>query len=290
MTKTRWLHAVSPLLPLLLIGGCPTTFDGRATDDVSLSADGSAAGSLSVDWVNGNLTILVDDQAAQVTAVGTKEVRAATDEVARQRIDDIEITLVEAESDPTQLFLRMTVPDRFLNAVYSADITVTLPAGLTMNIDHANGTVSVTGNTKATTIALANGDVTVAEHVGDLAIELANGSVDVDSTAGAVEVEVANGQVNVETRPADASDDIGITLATGSVRIRLPVDVAAALDLLTMTGDIVADLDDFDAVSDVLRETQNVTGERLTATLNGGGATVEAGVTIGDVDVDILVD
>jgi len=260
------------------MGGCEiiNPVSASAQEDFEITSEVVDGGSLSIDWINGTVTVVFDENTDEVTITGTRKTFAGTETLADAAIDDILIEYLVAESYPPQLYLKMTVPaGTFIS--YSADVKVVLPAGLDLTVTSANGSVEVAGNTGETRIALSNGDIVITDQEGDVETLLSNGNTEIVSTDGDVKVRVSNGSVDVEASP-EANGTIDVVADVGSVDVRVPSTFAAALTLSVNVGliELADDLADF-VVTDL---TQSL--REITATLNGGGGTIEVATSVGN--------
>ncbi|MCH7527119.1 MAG: hypothetical protein IID39_06765 [Planctomycetes bacterium] len=274
--------------PLILAVGCSVSASfsflaGRVEEPFSVSAPFEGAGSLTILWRNGEVSVRVDESATEITANGTKIVQASTDDVAQEMADQIEITMEVAESFPTQVFLRFTAPDDLI-ALFSADVEVVLPAGIVLSISNDNGNVTVQGNTESTEIDVNIGIVTVTDQSGDITVDITVGRIDIDSTAATVEATGDTASISITAQPG-ADGSVVARTANGSVSISVPANTQANLSLKTTVGAVVVSLEDF-TVNDLPPIGGFVT--EVTATLNGGGSQIVGETVIGNVSFGSL--
>lgn len=274
--------------PLILAVGCSVSASfsflaGRVEENFSVSAPFEDAGSLTILWRNGEVSVRVDESAMEITANGTKIVQAATDDDAQEMADEIEIIMEVAESFPVQVFLRFTAPDDLI-ALFSADVEVVLPAGIVLSIRNDNGNVTVQGNTESTDIEVNIGIVTVTDQSGDITVDTTVGRIDIDSTGATVEATGDTASISITAQPG-ADGSVVARTANGSVSISVPADTPANLSLKTIVGTIVVSLEDF-TVNDLPPIGGFVT--EVTATLNGGGGQIVGETVIGNVSFGSL--
>lgn len=274
--------------PLILAVGCSVSASfsflaGRVEEPFSVSAPFEDAGSLTILWRNGEVSVRVDESATEITANGTKIVQASTDDVAQEMADQIEITMEVAESFPTQVFLRFTAPDDLI-ALFSADVEVVLPAGIVLTISNDNGNITLQGNTESTEIDVNIGIVTVTDQSGDITVDITVGHIDIDSTAATVEATGDTASISITAQPG-ADGSVVARTANGSVSISVPANTQANLSLKTTVGAVVVSLEDF-TVNDLPPIGGFVT--EVTATLNGGGSQIVGETVIGNVSFGSL--
>lgn len=264
-----------------LFSGSFTILVDAAEEEFTVSAPFTDAGSLSIRWVNGNVTVSVDESATDIIATGTKFVLASGDTSAADRLDDLGIEFQVAESFPTQVFLRYTVLDAS-DASFHANVDVVIPSGITLHVTNENGTVSVTGNTESTSVTVTNGRITVADQTGNVTADTTNGTVEIDS-AGDVQATSINGSIDITARPGSADSIIART-TNGQVAILVPAETAANLTLGVALGFVEFTLTDF-TVTDLVAGLNQVS-----ATLNGGGLPITAETSTGVVSFGSLQD
>lgn len=272
--------AVAALLTTIPIGCMLTaTFTflaGRAEEPFILSTPFEDVGSLSVQWRNGSIFVLIDETATEISVFGTKLVESATEDRAEDGLEEVEITLETAESSPTQVLLSFSAPEDG-TALHSADVNIVIPGGITLIISSESGNINVRGNTEATLVTVVNGKVEVSDQAGDVSVNTTNGDIEISSTARIVEAIAQNGSVSVTAQPGSDGSIIARTTAGNEVAILVPADTAATLRLSTNLGIVDFSLEAF-TVDDL-----QVEFDEVTATLNGGGGSIIGEASFGSV-------
>ena len=300
-SAARMILVMVPAL-LVALAGCeivivPPGPGGAFDEEFSLSTASDDVGSILVEWRNGEVSVLVDPEATEITVSGTKTVTAESDNLAEAAMEDFEIRLFVEAVTPSRLILQFDAPEFEAGMVFSADVELVLPGGVELAVEHLNGDVSVTGNIQTTGITLANGDVTVTDNTGACEIDLANGTVivtgqqgntivevnngnvEVSSNSGNVDVRVGAGSIAVEASPAADGEVIART-DVGSVEIAVDADTAAFVDLRGTIGSVTIFPEDFTAITEL-----TTTAMGITATLNGGGGQITGETDIGSVEL-----
>lgn len=277
----RRSHCLAALLcaPLFLLAGCPGPIDPgivTADEDFELSTDPNDADTLDVRWLNGRVTIVLDETATAITATGAKFVTSNSLDDADAGLDDLVVALAPSTTDNKTILLTLTRPPSTVRA-YRADVTVTIPVALDITLTSQNGAVELTDTDGAATITVNNGAVVVDNHTGDVTITAENGGVRVNARDGNVTVDTRTGGADITARPP-AGGAIDVTVNIGSIDLRVPPGFAADLDLDAEIGNVHPDLVDF-----VVTNLQ-ATSRTVTATLNGGGGGITAKTNIGSVD------
>ncbi len=281
----RWQRTATVVSVVGLVWGLGCEFSGtitfssgRAEEEFSVSTAFEDVGSVSIDWLAGDVLVRFDENASEITASGTITVRAGNDAEAESTLAEVSIEFTVAESFPLQVFLRLEEPSG-LGVSVSADLEVVIPGGVSVSVSSENSAVTVRGNTGSTTVSVSNGNVELIAQTGDATVETINGRIDIDSLSGSVEAVSVNSTVDVTAEPGP-EDSLTAETTNGWVRIRVPGDTAAELRLESFLGGLEFQLSDFTV------EGLEVDFNRLTATLNGGGgqivgATVNGSVSFG---------
>ena len=137
-----------------------------ASEDFTLTAAYEGVGELAVDWRIGDVTVRIDPDATEITATGTKRTNALSQAQAEGALDDLDIDLVLAESDPMQAFLTFNVPADIAYS-YDANVEIVLPGALALAVGNAVGDVTVEGNEELTNVSVHIGNAFVREQVGN---------------------------------------------------------------------------------------------------------------------------
>ena len=246
-----------------------------ASEDFAFSQPYEDVGALVVDWRIGDVNVRIDPDATEITVAGTKRTNALSQGQAEGALDDLDIQLLLAESDPIQAFLTFGVPTETAYT-YSADVEIVLPGPLTLTIGNAVGEVTVEGNEALTNVNVHVGDAYVRDQVGNTVVTVTAGNAEIEAAGGEVNAQVDTGDLLIEAAPA-AEDVIEATVEFGNLTLRVPADFAAALLLIADLGTVETDLSAFE-VTDL----QTSRGE-VSATLNGGGGAINAETGVGGI-------
>jgi DUF4097 and DUF4098 domain-containing protein YvlB len=128
------------------------------------------------------------------------------------------------------------------------------------------------------------GDVQMETSGGDIFITSIVGNVDVSTSGGGIRVGDVDGKVRAETSGGDVSVKIagsnkGVFAETsgGDIDVFVAADIAATIDAETSGGDVSCDLP--------LTITGRITESRIHGSVNGGGNTIHAHTSGGDVRI-----
>jgi len=91
-------------------------------------------------------------------------------------------------------------------------------------------------------IELVNGSLTIENVLGEVNAELVNGSIKASGLAADADISSVNGSIKVNYQQAgEALERIKIETVNGSIKLRLPENISAAVDAETMHGSIKND-------------------------------------------------
>ncbi len=121
-----------------------------------------------------------------------------------------------------------------------------------------------------------NGGIEVGRMDGDVRAATVNGSIEVDA-GGAVSARTVNGSIDVRFGDVAGRDDLEFETVNGSIRLRVPRDLAVDLDVRTQNGAIETAWD--------LPVEGKWSGRRLEASIGGGGRELRARTVNGDVTI-----
>jgi hypothetical protein len=140
-----------------------------------------------------------------------------------------------------------------------ANITVTVPRGMALNVSSGNGEVSVTSAASEAKVGSGNGKVRVSGVQGRVDASSGNGTVTVDDVTGPVNASSGNGDVSIGTvnGPVSASSgngdilvsmdrltgdgDLEFSSGNGRIEVTVPSDFSAEVQASTGNGRITTD-------------------------------------------------
>jgi DUF4097 and DUF4098 domain-containing protein YvlB len=262
------------LLALLAGNGCSEAQFTRSTDFARTHAF-EAGRPFAVDWTSGRIDVRIDPSVSEITADGQLKARAGSTERARELHDQTKVEFVKVDG---RIVLRLTTPKPVIGGNVSADVTIRLPAGVSMEIDSVNGAISVDGNTGPLSVDSTNGRIEITRQHGPTEVDSTNGEIQIESLAGSVHTSTTNGRVSIRATPA-AEDRVRATSVNGAIDIRLPATVAATVKASTANGSVR--FEPGEATIGNVDQKRN----RLVAELNGGGCPIEAETTNGQISI-----
>jgi DUF4097 and DUF4098 domain-containing protein YvlB len=153
------------------------------------------------------------------------------------------------------------------------DITVNGVEG-DLTASTSGGSVAIDNVVGATRASSSGGDVAARRTRGATRLQSSGGDIIAEVTDGKVEATTSGGDIRVSL--SGSNQGISATTSGGGVALQLPRDVKATLDASTSGGSVQSDL----AVAASQKSRQ-----RLYGTINGGGETIYARSSGGDVRV-----
>jgi hypothetical protein len=255
-----------------------------------------ATGSLSiVDRTNGDIHVRAwDGDEVHVRAVVRATARDL--EVARE----IAASVVISEGD----VLRASGPewrgnqswaDWRANRSWTVDYEVQVPRETELTVAAVNGEVTIRELSGDVSVEAVNGEIAISDVSGDVSAGAVNGEIAINRVSGDISAETVNGDVelegvsgNVDGRAVNGRIEVtlvgdrlageGVTLVTvnGPVKVRMPENFSARLELETVSGGM--DVDFPITISGRL-------GRSISTTLGGGGPWVRVETTGGAIRV-----
>jgi DUF4097 and DUF4098 domain-containing protein YvlB len=255
---TRWPQRTLAAGALVLASGCglQLSLNAEARDEWKRSYTLAKDGAFEIRETNGRIEIQATEGNA-VEVIGTRIVKAATDEAAKDALKRLEIT-------------ENVTPDRI-----SLDTTghgVNLQMGLSVTVNF----VVRLPRTASVKLVATNGDIDITDVGGTLDIHTTNGQVKTSRLAGSATVESTNGAIALDFVKLG---DAGITCETtnGKIEVSIPKDSKARISARVTNGAITT--------SNLEITTTEQTHKRVEGTIGGGGAPIRLETTNGLVEI-----
>jgi len=245
------------------LAGCafPGVLESEQTsDEVSIPAETPLA------VTNRNGDIRIEDGGGDTA---TLEIRKST----RYGADLFDRVEVRTEMDGERFHVE-TIDDTPPGRSVSVDLTLYLPADVPVDsVVTQNGDVRVVDVPGDATLRTTNGDIRVDGVEGYLMLRSGNGNVTARSITGRDGARTINGEIDVEA--PSIRGDTRVETTNGDIRVAVPEDLDAVVDLRTTNGDVGVSGLDVDRSVDRSRH--------IRGTLGAGGDELMAVSTNGDV-------
>jgi hypothetical protein len=212
------------LLACALVGGLVAGIALKLANQVTISENSvqtfTVSGAPSLDIHNPSGSVRV--QSGEVNTIEVAVTKIARDSSTSAARDDLAKIAVQTAQTGDQLAISVDFGDHaFFGSSHTVDLVITVPPQASVSANVTEGDVRIDGVTGPLVVSGGATSVTLQN------VELADGS----------RVRVASGSVNIQgTVPDNATIDI--TVSTGNVSLRLPIDVQARLDARTDVGNI----------------------------------------------------
>jgi hypothetical protein len=284
-----------------------------------LLATGAAAGSKKFQQSfsvspGGKLTLETDCGSLHIVGTSNNQVSVTADISGREKdVAQFEVTAVQQGNDVSvkgkqgksgswfwnwsndlQVEFTIEVPQRYnlhLNTS-GGNVSVSAVEG-TVEGETSGGNVDMSGVTGEVEFSTSGGNISAQDCTGKVHMETSGGNIGVNGVSGDVDVSTSGGNVKVggvkgkvhaETSGGDVvvsvkGENKGVFAETsgGSIRIEVPKSLAANIDAETSGGDVVCDLP--------VTMSGRIGDGRIKGTVNGGGATIHAHTSGGDVRI-----
>ncbi len=221
MTRSRGPIASLPLFfcLLLLSAGC----ESGSSSDVSVARQEFSIVRavadqvlLTLEGINGNIIVTGVSGGDSLYVEGVREVWADTQQEADLYLDSLEVQLNEG---PDYFVVFTDQPAEVGGRHFVVDYEIRLPDDLALEIDNANGEVTMSSISNNVDIENTNGDIRLTGILGSLSVEAAHSIVDAEVTLpldGTVSVVVDNGQI-VLSIPQNTSAQFSAQAPNGDI-------------------------------------------------------------------------
>ena len=259
----------------------------------------------------GTLTINTDVGSVKVIGGSSNEVSVVADIRGRERdVDDFEITADQSGNNVDVRGKEKKGGSWFWNSTdIDVEFTITVPHQYAAKMHTAGGNISVTDVKGMVSGKTSGGNVTIGGTEGEVDLETSGGNVDADHCTGSMRMRTSGGEIDVRTVTGDvdlgtSGGDVKISDVEGKVRagtsggnmyvklkggnkgifvetsggdieIVVPKSIAADIDAATSGGSVRFDFP--------VTVSGQIDESHVRGTLNGGGATIHAHTSGGDV-------
>ena len=209
---------------------------------------------LIVQGFNGDITVEVWDR---------PDIDVRINWAARKNLPDFQ-PVVEINSDYTRI-----VWDKSVEEINGLSYTISVPAGIELELVSSNGRITLSGQPLAAlTARSSNGSVLVTNAgVDELVIRTSNGLVRIENWLGDIDCTTSNGAIHAHLGLVTQQDH-KFTTSNGSVNIILDRNSAFSFSASTSNSSINSNLNG--------RWNTQPTGSNFSGTYNGGGAEIVA--------------
>lgn len=251
--RSRRPHLATLFAALLALALPLTAAALQMTEDSTFTHPLSAGGRVSLENVNGDVTIEAWDQ-DEVKIEAVKRGRS------QEALDAAEIE-IEARGESIHIETRYKRQERRGREAASVDYTVYVPRSAELD-----------------EIDLVNGSLTIEGVDGDVAASTVNGRVRASGLTGNASISTVNGGLEVAFAELDADRSIELSSVNGSLELAMPGHADVDVDASTVHGRI---RNDFGLEVD----RSEFVGRKLRGSVGRGGARIELSNVNGSIDI-----
>lgn len=188
------------------------------------------------------------------------------------------VTAERSFVDDTRLDIEASIAESLANEDIAFDIRLAIPGSANIEVILSNGPVTVSELVGNVEIRTTNGEVVVDHVTGNVVAATSNRDLRIVDVMGNIQVETANADISVRLTPLP-DGQLSAETSFGDIRLTIPQTTAASISLTAEEGAVSANLAGFE-ISNV------TTGDGfLTGILNGGGGSIEAQTTQGEIEL-----
>lgn len=224
-----------------------------------------AKGRLELSSVGGTV-LVTGTSASQADVTILREATAMTKDEAAARLAGVSIT-EDATPDAVRIDIRHA--DGTRRGRLTLRTTIVVPRGMVLSVRNQDGRIELENVNGTITAAVANGLITGRGVSGRLSASVVNGrlSVDLDASFDKVDLSATNGAVRIGL-PADTNADLQLETLNGTVTVEPPLNLVSE-QAATTAGD------------------GEFLSKRVTGRLKDGGPTIVAKATNGGIRVGL---
>ena len=250
------------LRPLLFLGtalalslNAHADWGRRHTESFSKGGDFSATGSVSIENVNGKITVETWDRDAYAIE-GEKKSKSA---------EDLALIDLQWELSSDRIELKVRLPKKkgwfkLGNVDGQVDVVVKIPA--TARLDE---------------ITTVNGAVTITGVLGDVKASTVNGGIAASNLGGSARLRTVNGGVTADFDTLPPTARLKLETVNGGIKLRLPADAGASLRASVVNGHIDAEIP--------ITMQGKIGRKSLNGTIGDGAAVIEMNTVNGGITI-----
>lgn len=249
--------------------GCSLLGLTAVAQDFQRNYNLAGGGSINVRNVSGDVKVTGYDGEA-VVVIGVKEGRTP-DKVT-----------IEDQSSGNSIDVRVRYPEHCNNCDASVRFEVRVPRGIAYkynSISTVSGEVEVNGVNGDLTAKSVSGEVTVNNATGSVHATSVSGNVRVGKVEGTVNAKSTSGNVEVEILSLEGTGNMEFGSVSGNVRVKLPSNLDADVNMSTMSGDLRTDF------PLTIKEVELGGGRKANGRIGNGSRSLKLSSVSGDINL-----
>lgn len=287
-TTTRGTGGVLAAALLLPLGACSSYSysESEQVTEVVTFKEAGAFSRLIVDTKVGDISVVGDDSATNITAEITKVGKGSSPVAAQESLDAIEIILAPLADDPSAFLCTSDFPKHWSGHSYKVEWRITAPSVLALDLVGDVGDIDASEFTNGARVRTDVGDIVLVDilggvdarsDVGDIEATV-GGAIAMSSDVGDIELTVLDTGYGT-TGPIDLNSDVG------DIEVLIPAHTMGLLHATTDVGDVEIDLHELDSY-DIRKQSKS--GKSIVVMLNGrDDPSLEMHSEVGDVQVEV---
>jgi hypothetical protein len=198
-------------------------FPGATTERTEQTYPVGSAPQLTVDNFAGNVNVRAG-AAGQIQVIVTKRAPGSA------RLNNIQVQI-----RPQGNGLVINTSATGIPANVSVQLEITAPSDTVLNLHTGAGSIDAAGFSSSIKVDSGAGTVTIQDVTGALNAHTGAGSIDVRGAAGAAQLDTGAGSIDYQGTP---QGNCSFETGTGSIRLTLPANLSATVDLSTGVGQV----------------------------------------------------
>jgi DUF4097 and DUF4098 domain-containing protein YvlB len=190
---------------------------------------------LSLEGINGNVTITGLSGADSVIITGERRVGSESMQDAEAHLQELEVSVREIASE---VYVKTIQPDKTHGRSYVVDYNITLPKELEVVVINVNGAVDIDSVNGSVSVQNVNGQVNLDEIIGSVSVNLVNGQIQAEVTlpkGGTITMTTVNGGIDLDI-PQYTSAQFSATVVNGTIAISNLVLIGLVSTPTSLTG------------------------------------------------------
>lgn len=192
--------------------------DFVASESFYFAVDAEDHERLSLQGINGNVTITALSGVDSVIITGEKRVGSESMQDAEDHLTELQVEVSDLSSE---VRVKTIQPDETHGRSYVVDYDITLPQTLDVVVSNVNGAVTVEFVNGSVSVQNVNGQVVLNEIFGSVSVSLVNGLIDAEitlPTGGIIGMSTVNGGIGLDI-PQSTSADFSASVVNGTIGI-----------------------------------------------------------------------
>lgn len=227
MKKAKWIDGwilrLSALAALLLpLTSCSEDLTGsnrfEAQEPFSFAVEVTTQTAVVLNGVNGEVEFVGVAGLDSAYVEGVRRVLSNSLADAEAHLPDVEVVI---DVRAGEIGVQTEQPSSSSGRNYVVDYQVTVPIDLLVQIENANGNISVESLENTARAQVANGNVILDDIVGDVLAQTGNGNIVCTATlpaAGQLSLTTGNGNINLQI-PTNTSAQFSAAVGNGTITV-----------------------------------------------------------------------